>query len=225
MFPEVDAPGEIALMALVGSHAYGTSHPESDTDFRGCYIVPTGMLFHLDQPMATYDRQEPDVTLHELEKFARLCAAANPTVLETLWAERYIATEAGEILRANRQVFLSRRVFRTYVGYATQQLKKAARGVGGSRGTRHLKRDKFYLHTYRLMEAGIHCLETGDLRIRVEDPEALWARARQPIERIQSDFFSMENRILLAREGSPLPEHPDYERINAMLVRLRLHHL
>lgn len=222
---EAEIPGEPALVALVGSHAYGTNHEGSDRDYRGFYVAPTSRLFTLDRLMETFDRKDPDVTLYELGKFVSLAAAANPTVLETLWADSYEATWTGEAIRANRQVFLSRRVLKTYAGYATQQLLKAQRGVGGSRGTAHLKREKFYLHTYRLMLAGIHCLETGDLKVRVDDPEALWAAAGQSLERIQQDFLGLEDRLRRAYADSPLPEEPDYAAINALLIEIRRDHL
>lgn len=222
---EAQIPGEAALVALVGSHAYGTERPDSDRDYRGVYVAPTVRLFTMDPLLETFDRKDPDVTLHELGKFVSLAAAANPTILETLWADSYEATGTGAKLRENRHLFLSAKVFKTYTGYATQQLAKARRGTGGSRGVGHFKREKFYLHTYRLMLAGIHCLETGDLQVRVDDPEALWAKASQPLEKIQADFLGLEHRIRKAYAMTELPAEPSRAAINLLLIEIRRAHL
>jgi hypothetical protein len=155
-----------------------------------------------------------------------LAAAANPTVLEVLWAEPDYMDMGfnggiGNLVIEQRSLFLSRRILKTYGGYALQQLEKARRGVGGSRGVEHFKREKFYLHTYRLMLAGIHALQTGDLMVQVEDPEALWAAARQPPEKIEREFLTLDQRITAAAASSPLPDEPDHEQINALLRAIR----
>lgn len=212
---------DLAIVARVGSHAYGTARPDSDDDYRGVYIVPTTDLFRLRRPAETFAREDPDVALHELGKFASLAAAGNPTVLETLWAEPLHLSAAGERLREERGIFLSRRVLKTYGGYATQQIRRAQAGTGGSRGQAHLRREKFLLHTLRLMDTGIALLCTGELRLRVADPEELWARARRPLEETVREFEALNLAIRYAAESSPLPEHPDEARIDALLIELR----
>jgi predicted nucleotidyltransferase len=227
-----EVPGEVGLVALVGSHAYGTAREDSDLDFRGFYVAPTERFWDLNPPGETFDRKEPDLTLHEVGKFVKLAVAANPTVLEVLWAEPcYVHPRAdhfynaGVILRAHRHTFLSRRLLKTYGGYAMQQLRKAEAGTGGSRGVQHFRREKFLLHTYRLMLAGTHALRTGDLKVAVDDPDALWEKARQPLDRIKEDFARLDREMLAAYERSPLPEHPPLDTINMLLRRIRRAHL
>lgn len=213
--------GHVALVARVGSHAHGTARPDSDDDYRGVYLTPTVDLFRLWHPAETFDRQDPDITLYELRKFAALAAAANPSILEVLWAEPLHLTAAGETLRCHRYAFLSRRAAKTYGGYAQQQLGRALKGTGGSRGSAHLRREKFLLHTLRLADAGLHLLTTGEVQVRVPDPEALWARASEGLDTVAREFSDLDERLAAAVAGSPLPEHPDLEAIDALLIELR----
>lgn len=219
--PQVQQRSELAILARTGSHAYGTARPDSDDDFRGVYIVPTSDLFRLHRPAETFAREDPDVALHELGKFCALAAAANPTVLEVLWAEPLHLSPAGEFLRKHRHLFLSRRALKTYGGYATQQIRRAQAGTGGSRGQAHLRREKFLLHTLRLMETGIDLMRTGDLHLRVRDPDALWGRARRPLEQTVEEFDRLDVEMRAAADSSPLPAHPDEAAIDELLAELR----
>ena len=142
-------------------------------------------------------------------------------MLEVLWAEPVIETWIGRRLREHRDAFLSTRVFHSYGGYARQQINKAAKGIGGSRGHGHFKREKFLLHTLRLMRQGIDLLRTGELTVRVADPEALWEQARSPLTEVDAIFEGMEHELREARESTSLPPEPDVERIDQLLIGVR----
>ena len=212
---------DLAILARTGSHAYGTARPDSDDDYRGIYLAPTTDLFRLRRPADSFDRQDPDVTLYELHKFATLAAAANPTALEILWAEPLHLSCAGAFLRDHRSLFLSRRALKTYGGYAHQQLGRAVKGTGGSRGSAHLRREKFLLHTIRLAEAGLYLLRTGEVQVRVPDPEGLWRRAARGVEAVAEEFADLDARLAEAAASSPLPEVPDVDAIDRLLIDIR----
>lgn len=217
-----DVPGDVILVSLVGSRAYGTHHADSDFDYRGVFKVPTAMLFGLaDTPDTFSGEGAPDVVMHEVRKFCKLAAAGNPSIMEVLWGRPVVRTWHGQMLRDNRDAFLSRRLVNTYGGYAQQQLRKARDGTGGSRGQRHYQREKFILNIYRLMECGIHVVATGEFKLKVEDPERLWAQARQDLDVVAEDFARLDDKLKIAAMGSPLPDLPDIERIDAMLRAIR----
>lgn len=219
----LDLPVVPAFVCVGGSHAYGTNHAKSDLDLRGVYRAWTPDTFRLQSPQETIDRQEPDIVLHELRKFCKLAAAANPSVLEALWAETIgHVSKTGAVLRENRKLFLSTKVRKTYGGYARSQMEKAVKGTGGSRGQAHLRREKFLLHTMRLMQQGLDILRDGDLTLKVADPEYLWWAAERGTGFVEKIVADQDARMDLALKNTPLPDEPDYEAIDQMLIRLRM---
>lgn len=213
----------VALVTVGGSRAYGTDHAESDSDLRGVYLTPVKDLLWVTPPAATVERAEPDdVVLHELGKFVQLAAVkANPSALEWLWAPVLFASSEGEMLRAHRQAFLSRKVFKTYGGFARSSLEQAKRGSGGTRGRSHLKRSKHLLHLLRVMEQGVGLVATGDLTLRVEDPQALRRLAERGLEAVERRFEELEQELHAALAQTPLPEEPDYETLRSLMTELR----
>lgn len=120
-------PERTIFLARHGSHAYGTSLPTSDEDFRGVAIAPReyylGGVHHFEQAVCN----APDLTVFDLRKFIGLAAQANPNVIEILFvdpSDRLQVSPAGERLLAARESFLSRRVKHTFSGYARAQLKR-----------------------------------------------------------------------------------------------------
>ena len=110
-----------------GSHAYGTSLPTSDRDFRGVAIPPVKYLLGCQETFDQACSKEPDLTIFGLQKFLKLAADCNPNVLELLYVDEsdvLVCTPAGRRLRDARDLFLSKKARHTYSGYANQQLKR-----------------------------------------------------------------------------------------------------
>jgi predicted nucleotidyltransferase len=211
-----------ALIALAGSRAYGTDRPGSDVDLAGVYVAPTRDVLSLNPPKGSHRFEDRDVVLHELHQFCKLAAAANPTILEILWGPELYKTLDGGRLRVRRDLFLSRRVAKTYGGYAIAQLRKADAGTGGSRGVEHFKREKFLMHTLRLAEAGLHAIKTGEVLVRVPDPERLWERARRPLEVVAAEVEQLVARMDALVNVCALPEHPNFDAINQLIYEIRM---
>lgn len=111
-----------------GSHLYGTNTPNSDEDFRGICIIPISKMI---DPFEGFEQQietkEKDRVIYNVQKFFPLCADANPNILELLFADDkniVVQSEAGEYLLDNRQLFLSQKIRKTFMGYAEAQLKR-----------------------------------------------------------------------------------------------------
>src|SRR5688572_24019548 len=80
----------LLFLTLGGSHAYGTNHENSDTDYRGVYMSPTVQFLGLNPPVnpKPFERSEPDdVVIHEVGKFMDLALKNNPNILEILFVE------------------------------------------------------------------------------------------------------------------------------------------
>jgi predicted nucleotidyltransferase len=165
----------ILLQGVVGSTAYGLNHADSDIDRLGVFAWPTARLFGLEAPAASITSSHPDITLHEARKACLLLLGCNPTASEILWLEKYeIKTPLGDELTGIREAFLSApRVKLAYLGYATQQFKKLqSRGDGrfdsdipDRRTAKHAR------HLMRLVEQGHELYTTGQLRVRLDDPQ------------------------------------------------------
>lgn len=216
--------GNLALLSRTGSRAYGTDNENSDHDFRGVYVAENERVFSMGGVKDSIDVQEPhDAVVYELAHFCRLAAKANPTALELLWSQTFVATPEGEFLRRHRHLFLSKRITKTYGGYAMSQIEKAKRGVGGSRGADHHKRTKFKLHTLRLLLAGTLALKTREVVVRLSpaDADNIKEIAEQDIsvvEEVAQRSLALMDR---AAETSSLPDAPNDWAINELIYYIR----
>jgi predicted nucleotidyltransferase len=206
---------------VVGSRAYGLAGPESDTDRRGVYCPPTPLFWHLDKPPTHLDGPAGEQFSWELERFCGLALQANPTVLECLWSplvER--CTGIGRDLLALRRAFLSRRLADTYGNYAADQLAKLDAGRRRTGEVRH----KQAMHMIRLLMAGVHVLETGEILVdvSVHREELLTIRRGDlPWEAVTARADALSARLATARADTDLPAEPDRAAVDTFLVSAR----
>ena len=125
------------LLVLSGSHLYGYSTPESDEDLLGFVVPPmeieVGMVNRFEQK--TPSREElaagDDRKVYSLRKFLNQLTRNDTQCLEILFApESHIktCTDAGRTLIANRDLFISKHLFKRFAGYAYSEFRKV-RGV------------------------------------------------------------------------------------------------
>ncbi|MER8183498.1 nucleotidyltransferase domain-containing protein [Kitasatospora sp. NPDC094015] len=217
----------VLLQGIVGSTAYGLAHAGSDLDRLGLFAAPTGDLHGLHRPAESHVTTAPDRTLHEAAKWCRLALGGNPTASELVWLpeELYeVRTALGEELIGLRRSFLSEgAVRRSYLGYAGQQFRKLANRdrtdtAGLARAAKHAR------HLVRLVEQGLALHETGEVVIRLADPE----RVRELGERFAAEPEQAADLLAEAerrfdRPGS-LPAEPDEAPVEAWLRRVRAAH-
>lgn len=114
--------------AIVGSKLYGTDTAESDVDYRGVCVPPMDVLL---DPFMNFDQKdsgfkEEDRAIYALGKFFKLCANANPNIIELLYVpEKNIIFKTSEWdkIILNKGLFLSKKIKYTFTGYAFSQLK------------------------------------------------------------------------------------------------------
>jgi predicted nucleotidyltransferase len=120
--------GYIVFETVSGSHAYGTNTPESDVDIRGIFRLPKESFYALQVPSQQVSDEKHDTTYYELREFFRLAAEVNPNIIELLFMPkdcvRITSPLFGKLIE-NRDVFISKKAFYTFSGYAYSQIKRA----------------------------------------------------------------------------------------------------
>jgi uncharacterized protein len=221
--PTVLKTGTVLLSGIVGSTAYGLAGPGSDVDRLGMFALPTLSLLGLHTPRESQVSTDPDVTLHEAAKLARLALGGNPTASELLWLpdDLYeVRTPLGDEAVALRTAFLSApRVHDAYLGYATQQFRKL---LSRDPATTTAKIAKNARHLMRLIEQGYELYTTGHVTIRLTDPQRFHAFGEQvsaDAEAARPFMAAAEERFATAR--SVLPDQPDTKAVEDWVLRVR----
>ena len=109
-----------------GSLMYGTNHADSDTDIRGICVMPKEYYIGLKR-FDQYEDKINDIVIYDVKKFVQLAMNCNPNIIESLWvADQHILymNDFGKRLRKNRHLFLSKKLYHTYSGYAYSQAQK-----------------------------------------------------------------------------------------------------
>lgn len=136
--------GNIILLGLGGSYAYGTNIESSDIDIRGIAVhSPEDILTR--KGFEQIINQKTDTVIYSLEKILNLLSNCNPNTIEMLglepWQYLYM-TKIGKALIDNSEMFLSKKAINSFGGYANAQLRrlenKAIRTVEQSRREEHI---------------------------------------------------------------------------------------
>lgn len=121
----------IILLTMGGSYAYGTNiiteEHESDIDIRGVYLNSKEEILLMNCDDKPYENRELDVVVYPLKQIVNLLKSCNPNTLELLGTREdqlFILTKEGKMLRDNRDLFLSKRAYSSFGGYAVQQLRR-----------------------------------------------------------------------------------------------------
>lgn len=119
--------GRTVLLVRHGSHAYGTSTPESDEDFKGIAIAPRSFYLGFVNGFEQQELKDPDTVIYDIKKFFTLAAACNPNIIEVLHTDpedHILVSGIGKEILEHRNKFLSKRARFTFSGYAASQLKR-----------------------------------------------------------------------------------------------------
>jgi len=117
----------IIFEAIMGSKAYGTDTPESDTDIRGVFIQPLNDVLKYGFVDQISD-EKSDIVYYELGRFIDLVSSNNPNILEMLKVPEDCVLSKHFVFKKieeNFNKFLTKRTKLTFGGYAIGQIKKA----------------------------------------------------------------------------------------------------
>lgn len=116
----------VILLGLAGSYSYGTDIDTSDIDIRGITLNQKSDLIGLTE-FEQYVDENTDTVIYAFNKIITLLLSCNPNTIELLGLnpEHYLyLNDIGEMLLANRQLFLSKRAINSFGGYADAQLRR-----------------------------------------------------------------------------------------------------
>lgn len=143
-------PDNLILLGYRGSHAHGTFIPSSDPksiddiDLLGVFVAPIEHYLGFGR-RETYDTfvKEWDAVSYELRKFIQMLLNSNPNVITFLWNDEsdFLHKDyVGEILRENRNLFVSKKAYKSFQGYAHGEVKKMLRYTPEVRSELELRR-------------------------------------------------------------------------------------
>ena len=115
---------------LSGSHAYGTSRPESDKDYRGVFVPPYELSLSSNPPEQLDSFDGEDRVMYSLRKFFKLATTNNPNIIEFFFIPDdcvIYTTPLWEKIRRHRGLFVSQKCVHTFMGYGFEQLKRIER--------------------------------------------------------------------------------------------------
>ena len=211
----------VIYRCVVGSRAFGLDDENSDTDYRGIYLPPADLHWSLYGVPEQLENNANQECFWELRKFLMLALKANPNILECLNTPLIeFANEIAKELLAMRRIFFSKLVYQTYNGYVLSQFKKLEQDLR-ARGE---IRSKHAMHLIRLLLQGIEILQAGELNVKVDENREIllaikrgevgWKETNDWRLRLHKDFDQ-------AFRNTKLPERPDYEKVNAFLIKAR----
>lgn len=247
-----------AYLTTMGSFAYGVSSDTSDYDVYGFAIPPKDVIFpHLageiigfgkkKKPFGQYQKhhilvkdelggkgREYDLKIYNIVKYFQLIMENNPDVIDSLFTEQNCVlhiTEVGTMVRENRHMFLTKKSWHTFKGYAFSQLHKMT--TKNPKGKRVELREKFGFdvkfayHIVRLLSEVEQILAEGDLDLREKGRrEHMKAIRRGEVSEteIRSWASAKEHQLEDLYHKSTLRHSPDEPKIRQLLLDCLEHH-
>lgn len=232
---------DIILAGYVGSVAHGTyvlntdPHGIDDKDVMSVYVRDLSYYIGLGRGRDTreYKVREWDLVGYEIRKYISLLLKSNPNVMSLLWLpeRNYIAgSNLGWALKESRHIFVSKKAYHSFTGYAYGQLKRMEhfRFEGYMGEKRKALVEKFgydtknAAHLIRLLRMGIEFLVEGKLHVEREDACQLISikKGEWSLERVKAEADELFKKAQEAYIHSTLPEEPDYEKAEKLLMNI-----
>ncbi|MBE2286476.1 MAG: nucleotidyltransferase domain-containing protein [Prosthecobacter sp.] len=218
---DFDLEEHVIYRCIVGSRAYGLDTEASDTDLRGIYLAPADLQWSLYGAPEQFEDNATQSCYWELQKFLVMALKANPNILECLYSPLVDkVTPIGERLLAIRDRFLSQMIFQTFNGYALSQFKKIEQDLRNHGEVRW----KHAMHLLRLLMTGAATLREGRVPVHVgphRDELLAVKRGELTWDKVDAWRQELHHDFELALAETKLPERPDYEAANGLLLTAR----
>lgn len=228
----------IGLAGYRGSIAHGTAGDIiDDVDVGGVFIAPKTHYFGLTalehiERIGIADKY--DFALFEIRKYFRLLLKSNPNVLSLLWLSQnlYICqSEWGKRLIENRDIFMSKILYKSFGGYAFGQLRRMTHACTEQAYQGEKRRERFEkfgydcknaAHLIRLLRMGIEALLTGEINVARHDAKQLKEikRGEWSLAKVETEATRLQQLLDEAFVKCELPARPDFHRAEQLLMSI-----
>jgi predicted nucleotidyltransferase len=238
-------------LAIMGSRAYSVHRPDSDYDCYGFCVPPKTLIFpHLAGEIPGFGRQvkrfnqwsekklfvgeqEWGFDIYNIVQYFHLCMENNPNMVDSLFVPENCVrhcTALGKLVRDNRRLFLTKKSYHSYTGYAHAQMKKIRnKNPKGSRRElveKYGYDTKYAYNLVRLLDEGEQILETQDLILgrNKEEMQAV-RRGEFTLEKLEEIFERRLARLEETYAKSTLRHSPDEPALKNLLLQcLEMHY-
>lgn len=209
--------GTLIMLCVSGSNAYGLDVESSDKDFRGIMLENENHYIG-NTKFYQYVLESPDVVVYGLQNFIKLLTQGSPNIVELMGInDQYMAitSDIYRELKDNIQLFLSKKIYYTYRGYANSELLKIQKKSDDK------KAYKRAMHMIRLLKMGIEILTDGEILTKRPDQIFLMdiRNGKYEIKEILEFFELYEEQLNVAHNKSSLPAVPDFKKIEELQMR------
>lgn len=232
-------PKNTVLLGYRGSIAHNMYVPNTDPnsiddiDLMGVYMAPPDYYIGIKKVKDVLEKFEGQwgIVNYEFKKFIHLLLKSNPNVLSLLWVREnhYIKRHKyGQMLVYNRDLFVSKKIYNSFTGYAYSQLKKMTHftheGYMGEKRKALVNKYgydcKNAAHCIRLLKMGVEFLVEGRLNVFREDAPMLLeikkgGRSLEDVKAEAKKLFALADEAYVR---STLPNEPDYEAVNKLVM-------
>lgn len=217
----------IVFLVVAGSHGYGLNTEESDLDIRGISMGTPDSILGMES-FDIFEDKNTDTVIYSMKRFAELAMKGAPNVLEILFSNPenilYCDEKIGKMLLDNRDMFLSKRIYYSFKGYAKNALKDAEKRLE----TNPKKADKYAMHYIRLCLEVIALLNGNDLTdvLKNNRDMLMWIRngSMRRGDKFTEEFYEsvrdFENLLGKAYQNSSLPGTVDVKKVSELLAKM-----
>jgi len=218
---------KLLLKVIIGSQAYNLAESNSDTDRRGVYLENPNQIFGLKKAEPSSFSEDKNDTIYPLKHFVSLLCNNNPNLLEMLYVKdkfiEHIDPLFDKYIMKNREVFISKKSYKSYLGYASHQIHLAEQNKRPEYSKCGYD-SKSAMHICRLMIQLKNLIEFNNPIVFVDEQtktflmNVKWGNVFANIDKLKDWIRMQEITIKGMIDQSKIQDEVDYDLINNILI-------
>lgn len=211
------------FLCVIGSGLYGTDDHDSDVDIRGFSFVPKELLLGVKRFEQHQNiTGDNDIVVWSVEKFVKMLLNGSSVAFEMLFCpenKTIVRSKPASILLRNTNVFISRKVITSMLGYAQSEWRKVTaevtRDLGAKRKQHVTEKGYSYKNAYhaiRILDQGCSLAKYSLMKfpadgheflkavknghVAFEDVESIYAKRLKDLEELLNTKFTEKKQDL-----------------------------